>query len=147
MQMQMRLHYDRAMERQTRQREALLNALNESHRSLAPQEIYELAQRAVPRLNLSTVYRQLKGLLDRQEVMRVDLPGQPPRYEALCKLHKGEVEHHHHHFHCNDCDRVFPIHACPGHMEGLAPTGFEVQSHDLTLHGRCAECVSVRVAV
>lgn len=107
-----------------------------------PQEIYELAQRAVPRLSLSTVYRQLKDLLDDDEVVRVDLPGQPTRYEALCELAHGEANHHHHHFHCDACERVYPIHACPGHMDDLAPQGFQVQRHDLILHGRCAECAT-----
>ncbi|MBO9680983.1 MAG: transcriptional repressor [Acidovorax sp.] len=130
------------MERHTRQRNAVLGALTQSGRSLMPQEICELAQRAVPKLSLSTVYRQLKDLLDDQAVVRVDLPGQPTRYEAPCELAHGDVHHHHHHFHCMACDRVYPIHACPGHMEDLAPHGFQVQRHDLTLHGRCAECAS-----
>jgi Fur family ferric uptake transcriptional regulator len=140
LQTRMHLQYDACMERQTRQREAVLTALSDSHRSLSPQEICEIAQRSVPRLNLSTVYRQLKALLENGEVLRVDLPGQPTRYEALCDFDHGQTDHHHHHFHCDDCDRVFPIHGCPGHMEDLAPLGFQVQRHDLTLHGRCADC-------
>lgn len=130
------------MERQTRQRNAVLGALTQSGRALMPQEICNLAQRAVPRLNLSTVYRQLKGLLDDDAVVRVDLPGQPTRYEASCALAHDDVHHHHHHFHCEACDRVYPIHACPGHMDDLAPQGFQVRRHDLTLHGRCAACAT-----
>ncbi len=49
---------------------------------------------------------------------------------------------HHHHFLCVQCDRVYPIHACPGSMNDLAPPGFEVQHHDLTLRGRCAGCAT-----
>ncbi len=128
------------MERQTRQREAVLTALSESRRSLTPPEICELARRTVPRLNLSTVYRQLKLLLEHDEAVRVDLPGQPTRYEALCDADHGDGKHHHHHFHCSGCERVFPIHACPGPMDELAPAGFRVDRHDLTLHGRCADC-------
>lgn len=128
------------MERHTRQRDAVFAALSGSHRSLTPTQICELAQCAVPRLNLSTVYRQLKELLESGEVTRVDLPGQPTRYEALCEDAHGQADHHHHHFHCNACDRVFPIHACPGPMDELAPKGFRVEHHDLTLHGRCADC-------
>jgi len=128
------------MERYTRQRDAVLAALADSHRPLTPPAICELAQQAVPRLNLSTVYRQLKELLECGEVVRVDLPGQPPRFEASCEVGHDEARHHHHHFHCNGCDRVFPIHACPGSMKELAPEGFLVEHHDLTLHGRCSAC-------
>ncbi|WP_332112720.1 transcriptional repressor [Variovorax sp. WDL1] len=132
--------YHRHVERQTRQRDAVLTALSDSGRSLTPQEICELAQRSVPSLNISTVYRQLKGLLEHGEILSVDLPGQPPRYEAPCKSDHAQPDHHHHHFHCDDCGRVFPIHGCPGSMEDLAPDGFLVRRHDVTLHGRCADC-------
>jgi len=136
--------YHGHVERHTRQRDAVLTALSDSRRSLTPQEICELAQRSVPRLSLSTVYRQLKSLLEDGEIVGVDLPGQATRYEAQCESDHGEPGHHHHHFHCGDCGRVFPIHGCPGRMEDLAPKGFLVQRHDLTLHGRCADCASAR---
>jgi len=128
-------------ERQTRQRDALMQALHDSARALSPAELCELGQRAVPTLNLSTVYRQLNAMLEAGEVVRVDLPGQSSRYEAACgHAHGTEDDHHHHHFHCTACGRVFPIHACPGAMDDLAPPGFRVQRHDLTLHGLCADC-------
>lgn len=139
-------------ERQTRQRDALLQALQGSARALTPVELCELAQQQVATLNLSTVYRQLNALQELGVVTRVDLPGQSARYEAACEQHHhgvgthGEQYHHHHHFHCTQCDRVFPIHACPGTMAELAPPGFQVQRHDLTLHGLCADCGSASAA-
>lgn len=147
------------MERQTRQQLAVMQAIAGSGRSLNPQEIWELAQRTVPSINLSTVYRQLKSLQDDGRVLRVQLPGQAPRFEpaqvAPAGAHArrrrqpdhdghghGSAQAHHHHFHCLACEQVFPLHACPGGIEKLAPKGYEVQRHDLTLHGRCASCVS-----
>ena len=130
-------------ERQTRQRDALLQALQGSARALTPAELCALAQQQVATLNLSTVYRQLNALQELGVVTRVDLPGQSARYEAACAHQRdahGDHDHHHHHFHCTQCDRVFPIHACPGTMDELAPPGFRVQRHDLTLHGLCADC-------
>lgn len=158
------------MERHTRQRQAVVDALACSGQALSPHELLEHAKTAVPSLNLSTVYRQIKGLQDAGQIVRVELPGQPARFEmapraqtpaavvpgdasqasrhhthapdadAEAPLH--HPQHHHHHFHCTACDRVFPIHACPGSMSDLAPPGFEVQHHDLTLRGRCASCVN-----
>lgn len=128
------------MERYTRQRDAVLAALADCHRPLSPSEICELAQKAVPRLNLSTVYRQLRELLECGEVVRVELPGQPTRYEAPGDSGLDGAEDHHHHFHCDACNRVYPIHGCPGPMNHLAPEGFQVERHDLTLHGRCPDC-------
>lgn len=128
--------------RQTRQKQAVLQALASSGRSLAPTEILDLARGEVPTLNLSTVYRQLRTLHDEAQVVRVDLPGQAARFEAPCaqrSAHSHE-HHHHHHFHCTVCDRVFPIHGCPSGIDRLAPAGFRVEQHELTLRGRCADC-------
>ena len=155
------------MERHTRQRQAVLDALARSGQALSPPDLLEQARTSVPTLNLSTVYRQIKGLQDAGLVVRVELPGQPARFEmavanepasagpahhvkaAAVAAHShhhpaGAAAHeaHHHHFLCMQCDRVYPIHACPGSMSDLAPPGFEVQRHDLTLRGRCATCVS-----
>ena len=132
-----------AMERQTRQKQAVMEAIEHSGRSLNPTEIWALAKQAVPSINLSTVYRQIKALHDDRHLVRVDLPGQAPRFEAQCHAPAARGHtHHHHHFHCTGCEQVFPIHGCPGGIDGLAPKGFQVQSHDLTLHGRCATCAS-----
>jgi Fur family ferric uptake transcriptional regulator len=129
------------MERQTRQKQAVMQAIEHSGRSLAPTEIWQLAQLEVPSLNLSTVYRQIKALHDEHHIVRVELPGQPPRFEAQCHAPAARGhQHHHHHFHCTGCEQVFPIHGCPSGIDQLAPSGFQVQSHDLTLHGRCASC-------
>ena len=128
------------MRRNTRQREAILASLHASGRSLSPGEIRAEASRDVPNLSLTTVYRQLKGLVEESTVQSVDLPGQSTRYETPCAAEEGRAPHHHHHFHCQVCERVYPIHACPGSMEHLAPKGFRVERHDVTLHGRCALC-------
>ena len=139
------------MERQTRQKKAVIEALEASGRSLSPTEIWALAQRGAPSLNLSTVYRQLKALHDDAQIVRVDLPGQSPRFEAVCRSAEGgrsrgpgdahpEAPHHHHHFHCEVCDLVMPIAGCPDGIDRLAPAGFTVERHDLTLHGRCSQC-------
>jgi Fur family ferric uptake transcriptional regulator len=128
------------MKRNTCQREAILGSLHASGRSLSPPEILHEASTYVPNLSLATVYRQLKTLVEEGAIDQVDLPGQSPRFEARCALQAETADHHHHHFHCEVCERVFPIHACPGPMDRLAPAGFVVQRHDVTLHGRCASC-------
>jgi len=121
------------MERTTRQRHAIRQALHLAERPLLPMEILDLARTIVPALGLATVYRNLKLLVDAQEVQPVELPGEPARYE----LHGHP---HHHHFHCRTCHKVFDVHACPGNMQSLAPPGFVVDGHELTLYGVCGEC-------
>ena len=128
------------MERNTRQREAVLAAIEQAGRALTPGEIFGLAQGTVARLNLSTIYRHLHALQDEARIAKVLLPGQAARFEAACAAAHRDTAHHHHHFHCSGCDRVYALHACPGSMQELAPTGFVVSAHEITLRGLCAEC-------
>lgn len=121
------------MERSTRQRMAIRTAIERACRPLSPQEVLEAAQADVPALGLATVYRNLKLLVEAHEVTAVSLPGDPPRYEAARLAH-------HHHFQCTACQRVFDVHGCPGNLGRLAPPGFTVEHHELTLYGLCAAC-------
>ena len=136
------------MERNTRQREAVLAAIEHAGRALTPGEILALAQGSVASLNLSTIYRHINALQDEARIVKVLLPGQAARFEAACAeghAHGG-APHHHHHFHCNGCDRVYALHACPGSMQDLAPAGFIVSAHEITLRGLCAECSRSRAS-
>jgi len=128
------------MERSTRQRSAIRTVIDAAGRPLSPQEVLETAQAEVPALGLATVYRNLKTLVDQGEISVVTLPGDSPRYES--------AEHaHHHHFQCTNCKRVFDVHACPGDLAQLAPKGFSVEHHELTLYGRCDQCLPARKAL
>ena len=81
----------------------------------------------------ATVYRLLNRGVAEGTLQAVQLPTGPARYEPADRPH-------HHHFTCDACDRVFDLVGCPGRLDRLLPAGFELASHDLTLHGRCADC-------
>jgi Fur family ferric uptake transcriptional regulator len=123
------------MERSTRQRSAIRAVIEAAARPLSPQEVLDGARAEVTGLGIATVYRNLKMLVEEGSVQAVALPGDSPRYEST-KLA------HHHHFQCRSCQRVFDVHGCPGDLARLAPPGFAIDGHELTLYGRCAECLS-----
>jgi Fur family ferric uptake transcriptional regulator len=125
------------MERNTRQRTAIREAIAQADRPLLPQEVLDAAQAQVQGLGIATVYRNLKALVDDGELRPVNLPGENPRFEL-------SSHGHHHHFQCRSCQRVFDVHACPGDLSALAPPGFAVDGHDLTLYGRCKDCAGTR---
>lgn len=125
------------MERNTRQRSAIRDALHSAARPLLPQELLDLAQQAIPGLSLATVYRNLKSMVEEGVARPVNLPGDNTRFEL-------SHTHHHHHFQCRACQSVFDIHECPGELTQLAPKGFIVHDHDLTLYGFCAPCAQNR---
>jgi len=123
--------------RNTKQKQAIREAFEESGRPLSPQEILELGQKSSANLSLPTVYRALKAMVTANEIITVDLPGQPARYEL-------EGLHHHHHFLCETCGRLFDIPGCPAAVHALAPKGFHVERHELTLIGQCPDCRKIK---
>ncbi len=121
------------MQRNTNQRQAIARVMQEADRPLSPHEVLDRAQEAVPRLGIATVYRTIKSLLEQGWLARVELPGEPPRYEMAGK-------EHHHHFHCRVCDGVYEVEGCPGNFKNLVPAGFQMERHDVVLYGTCDVC-------
>lgn len=125
------------MSRMTKQREAILEAFERLERPLAPQEVLDEAQGEVPQLGLSTVYRTLRWLEQRELIAAVQMPGEADRYEL-----KRVADRHHHHFHCTECSKVFDVHGCPSGLGKLVPEGFMLTGHEITLRGLCDECAA-----
>lgn len=100
---------------------------------MSPQEIFNVARRRVADIGIATVYRAIKDMLAEKRIVAVEVPGGPPRYESAGLPH-------HHHFLCRACNRLIDLPGCPGSLERLAPSGYSVEGHELTLIGRCAEC-------
>ena len=68
--------------RDTKQRAAIRDALNKADRPLNPKEILAIAQNTVPNLGIATVYRNIKTMLERQEITSVAGSGIAPCYEV-----------------------------------------------------------------
>lgn len=121
------------MARETKQRQAIRRVLDGADRPLSPAEVLTVAQAEVPGLGLATVYRTINALVEEGWLVPVEVPGRPPHYERAGK-------EHHHHFHCRGCGKVFELQGCPGNLKSLAPSGFRVEGHELTLYGVCPGC-------
>jgi Fur family ferric uptake transcriptional regulator len=123
------------VQRRTRQRDAIVSALKQAARPLAPLEILEQARGLVPRLGIATVYRAMRELLEEGIAIGVELPGESLRYEL-------SGHGHHHHFQCRDCGKVFEVHGCPPGLSKLTPKGFRLDSHEVVLYGACSFCLN-----
>jgi len=121
----------------TRQRSAVQKTLEDAGRPMTPAEIWTVARSLSPGLGIATVYRALRILMDMGAVEVVEIPGAPPHYER-------KHPQHHHHFLCEHCQRVFEVEACTSGIDQLAPAGFTVKRHSLTLYGVCNDpaCVN-----
>ena len=123
------------MQRNTRQRRAILDALVVADHPLSPQEILSRANRYNKPVNIATVYRTLSALVELGTLEEVELPGDVTRYEFSGKGH-------HHHFRCRKCDRVLIIEKCAADVASMVPPGYIVEEHALFIYGLCADCAS-----
>jgi len=124
-----------ASHRRTIQKTAVESVFKEAGRPLTPQEAWDLARATAPSLGIATVYRAIKVLLESEELTRVEVPGEPPRYEIAGGAH-------HHHFHCRACGKVYSIEGCAGSLKSLLPKGFTLDDHTIVLHGSCSDCAA-----
>jgi Fur family ferric uptake transcriptional regulator len=122
------------MKRNTKQGEIILSVIRTADRPLTPLEIHELAKKKISRLGIATTYRHLKLLTESNQVVGVDYPGQPPRYEWADG--KDKV-----HFACRSCDKLFALEdTTEDTPPAKAPKGFKVQGFEVMLYGMCPEC-------
>ena len=124
-------------QRQTRQRDAILQVITEAPGPLSVPEIHEKAIEKLDTLGIATVYRTLKLLQESEQIQPVILPSGESRFES--------AQHgHHEHFQCRACERVFDVHLCslPKTRGVTLPGGFVIEDHELTYYGTCPDCVT-----
>ena len=121
--------------RETKQREAILNALRSADSHPTADQIYATVRNLLPNISKGTVYRNLKILREEGEIAELNLSSTVSRYE-------GRPENHYH-FRCESCDRVFDLDEPVNNKlnERVAQrTGFQVSYHQLEFRGLCPDC-------
>jgi Fur family transcriptional regulator, ferric uptake regulator len=125
--------------RVTRPRQAVWRALTEATEHLTAEQLAARVQERDPAINLASVYRSLT-LFEELELVRQSHMGD----EAAGRW---EVAHPDEHFHlvCRSCDSI-------GHHEGTlvqsvrdhlaGDHGFQAESVELIVTGRCASCAT-----
>jgi Fur family transcriptional regulator, ferric uptake regulator len=121
------------MKRKTNQRSAIQTVFQQIDRPLGIDEILDTGRRTVKSLNQATVYRNLKLLLEKGWLKKINTAELGTLYEIAGK-------EHHHHFQCRSCDRLFEISGCAFNEGSATPPGFVTESHEVYLFGLCAAC-------
>lgn len=119
--------------KETVQKRAVKRIFAESAQPLKAVEAHEHALRYAPTLGMATLYRVVRELEEEGWLKAVNLPGDTVRYERADK-------DHHHHFQCRACRGVYEIEGCPNGLSRMAPSGFQVEAHEVTLYGLCSAC-------
>ncbi len=123
------------MEKKTKQKEAILRVLKVTRSHPTADWIYREVKKEIPGISLGTIYRNLKILSERGDILEIDLGGKLSRYDAYTE--------NHYHFRCDKCDTVFDVdEAVNGEIdERIArDTGFWVTHHRLEFRGLCSGC-------
>jgi Fur family ferric uptake transcriptional regulator len=121
------------MQRKTSQRNAIQEVFLATDRPLGIDEILQAGRRSVGSLNQATVYRNLKLLVQKGWLQKINTPELGTLYEIAGK-------EHHHYFRCRSCDRLFEISGCAFNDRGSTPPGFVIEGHEVYLFGLCAGC-------
>ncbi|MEM0913835.1 MAG: transcriptional repressor [Planctomycetota bacterium] len=120
------------MRRHSRYRKLIQDALHVADGPLSATDVH--AQLAETGIGIATVYRLLNEGVEDGDLIGVDLPSGPRRFEPANLPH-------HHHFECAACNKVFAVPGCPGNLDRLVPDGFQLERHELILSGRCSDCL------
>jgi Fur family transcriptional regulator, ferric uptake regulator len=121
------------IKRKTIQRGAIRQILEQSKGPLGVKEVLEAARGFLPGLNQSTVYRNLKVLVEEGRLLKLNHPTLGTLYERAGRVH-------HHHFYCRICDRVIELQGCGLDESRGMPVGFVAESHEVFLFGVCSSC-------
>ena len=131
----------RSINRATRQRAAIEDAMVDVEAFLSAQELHALLHRRGATVGLTTVYRNLQAMAERGEVDVVR------RSDGEALYRKCPSDDHHHHLVCRTCG--FSVEIENEQVERWAKRaasrhGFSQVSHDLELFGLCRNCSTPR---
>lgn len=122
----------------TSQRLAIMKVLGDQGTMLTAMEIFERVREVVPRVNFSTIYRNVEIMKKRGILCTVVRGDGVPIY--LLRIEKG----HHHHFICEKCGKSFVVECCPMEFmkKEVMGKGFLPVKHEFVIYGFCKECSS-----
>ncbi len=126
--------------RVTRQRLAVLEAL-QSHPHTTAEDVLGQVRAELPEITVQSVYTVLNSLTAAGLLRRLDLSGQPARYETQ----PDGASDNHHHAVCTQCGRIEDVACAVGHAPCLTPVedhGMTIQVADVIYQGVCASCAA-----
>ena len=121
--------------KQTKQREAILDAFLEARQHVTSEDMFQRVRKEHVNIGYTTVYRTLKLLCDAGLAVERHFDGGVTRYE---------IEHEHHdHLVCTKCGRIIEF-ECDmieaAQTEIAERYGFLVLRHRHELYGHCSSC-------
>jgi Fur family ferric uptake transcriptional regulator len=124
-------------------RRAVIELLDGEECARSAIEIEDALRAGGRKVGRATIYRVLDELDRLGLVSRVEIGDGLTRYESVFP----NGAEHHHHLVCDGCGKLIPF-ADDGLERAIRQLarreGFDVNDHDVTLHGSCADCAARR---
>ena len=121
--------------RKSKQRETILDILKGTKSHPTADWIYQEARKSLPRISLGTVYRNLKLIKDKGDILELHYGDGQSRFD-------GTVENPYH-FTCQMCGKVYDVEEpLRKDMERdiAKKLGFTITHHRVEFYGVCREC-------
>lgn len=121
----------------TKQREAVLQAVNEYEGHPTANEVYEMARKKLPTISFATVYNSLRYLKDAGLLGEIQFGNGASRYDSILERHDHAI--------CNQCGKLVDLDMeLSEELMRLAArrSRFKAESVHLTLRGICPDCSS-----
>ena len=115
----------------SRQRESILNSLNEKLDHPTAEMVYNCVKKEQPNISLGTVYRNLNQLVEQGVLRRIATPVSGDRFDIRTDPHA--------HLLCTRCGKVLDL-----DRNVMRTTGFLVNDRQLLLSGICADCLAAQ---
>ncbi len=118
----------------SRQREIILNLLEENKIHPTADTVYSILKNKGEKVSLATVYRNLNNLANSGEIKRFKTSEKTERFDSTTMPH--------YHFLCKHCGIVYdlPIEIAEDVSKNANKLGFKVTEYDMMLGGICPEC-------
>lgn len=120
----------------TRQRQAVLQVIQESEGHLTANEVFEGARKRLAGISFATVYNSLRYLKNEGLIGEVCFGTDSARYDRKVKRHDHAV--------CTECGKLVDLDLeLPTSLQKKASdlSRFEIGSVEVILRGRCPDCI------
>lgn len=123
--------------RSTSHRNSVLEIMEAQTQPMSAEDLYLALKEKGISISLSTVYRILDVLAEKEIVVKTDVTGS---HKSLYEINRMD---HRHYLVCVGCKRIMPVKDCPfqEYAKALAERlDFDITGHRLELFGYCSEC-------
>lgn len=123
------------MKRNTMQRQIVLHIVKELQNHPTADQVYDKAVAQYPNISRTTVYRNLKQLVEEGEIGKIEIPSGADRFD--------HAQEHHYHIRCEGCNKLFDVEMA--YLDGLEfavgkNQGFQITGHTILFRGLCPQC-------